>query len=120
MCLFVDRPAAKESGYYESSEKPEPNWRVHSVDSDQGDEDGAAGASKDIGDEEAAWRDSGEPGDITHQVAGKDGQDETEEIEKDALMTGDLVPFVDDFRRCEFVDQVASIAASDDESDLTP
>lgn len=119
MRLFVDYPTTKESGYYEGSEKPEPNRRVHSVDSDQGDEDGAAGSPKDIGDEEAARRDGGEPGDIAHQVAGEDGQDETEEVEKDALVAGDLVPFVDDIRRCELVDQVASIAAGDDESDLT-
>jgi len=53
--LLVDQPAAEKAGNPNKGNDPEPNGWMHSIDTDQGDEDGTAGAPEYVGDKEAAW-----------------------------------------------------------------
>ena len=96
--VFVERPACKTGGDDENRHDPERDRRMHAIDADQRDKDGAAGAAQHIRDQEAPGRDGRKPCHIAHQVAGEDRQDEGEEIEEDALVFRGFVPPVDDRR----------------------
>lgn len=118
MCLLVNSPACEKAGDNKCSQRPKPYRRIHSVDTYERDKDRAARAPKQVGYKEAARRDGGKPGDIAHQVAWEDGQDKGEEVKGDTLVVRSFVPFIDDSRRSEFVDQIPSVASGDGEGKL--
>ena len=87
---------------------------MHTVNTNQRDENRTTCSAHKIRDEEALWRDGAEPGYVTHQITWEDRQDKGEEIEKYALIFGHFIPAFDDLGRSQPIDQGTAIFSGDE------